>query len=512
MILHALVRELDQELPGGRLQKFSQLTDQEFVLHFRKPGRTLKLLISLRPGESRLHLVDGDLPPAQVPSAFVMLGRKHLEGKPLEAVEQPGLERIAHLIFAGGYRLVLEIPGRSNNLVLTDPEGKVLGLFQGSPNLRPGRPYRPPERPDLPTAWDLDAAEAAELEAQGRLTSSVFGLPGRFVHQARDWDAFWRQLREGPLEPGLDTRGRPVFQGGDLTSMQQAVQAAYAGASTAPGLEDKRRLLLKDLGRRLDKARRKLDKRRLDQSRARGAEGDKLKGDLLLAYSSSLDAQAGRVSLPAWEADQPPVEIELDRALSVADNAQQYYARYRKKKRAQEALEDLIEQARGEVTFYEEMVLAAEQAEDVDDLAEVRSALPSRRVRKKTPAPSSGPRRFRANGFELLVGRNPAQNDQLTGRLAARDDLWFHAREIPGSHVILRTAGRAPREEDLLAGAVLAARYSQAASSPKVEVIYTQVKYLKKPPNSPPGKVIYRNEKSILVDPAQEVPGLEALT
>jgi len=239
-----------------------------------------------------------------------------------------------------------------------------------------------------------------------------------------------------------------------------------------------------------------------------------LAGELVLAHSRAIPPRAERVTLPDWEGN--PVEITLDPRTSAVDNAQRLFREYRRLQRAQQALQAPIARVRAEIDFLDEVLLALEAATTAQEVEEIRQLWREERPgsagrpQRRMQAPSPGPRRHTHDGFTLLVGRNPRQNEKLTLKVAARDDLWFHARNIPGSHVILRTAGRVPGEATLLAAAVLAARHSKAASASSVEVVCTPVHRVRKPPGSPPGKVLYRGERTFLVDPAARVEGLDA--
>ncbi|MEW6280954.1 MAG: NFACT family protein, partial [Candidatus Eremiobacterota bacterium] len=432
------------------------------------------------------------------------------------------------------YRLVLEIPGRENNLVLVDAQDRVLGVHRRTERLRPGQSYLSPPPPDRPDALTVGGAQLSVRVAPGpptprALAEAVFGLPLTYARQiverggslADEWDRFRGELARGPYRAALTPDGvlsfRPTGQPGErvFPSVQEAVLAAWSQQSRAPGLDRQRQELLKRLDKQVQRTERRLSELERDYSRALEADGCRQHGELLLSRLSQVPAGAERVTLVDFD-EATPVEVPLDPARTPAENAQRLFRRYRKLQRAQPQIRQQLEKVRAELDYLSEIRLAAEQAGTSDELAELDAGLAAhraarRRERPKPARPAAGPRRFRLDGFELLVGRNPAQNDRLTHKLAAREDLWFHARGIPGAHVILRTAGRSPGPEVILAGAVLAARHSRAADSSKVSVDCTQVRFVKKPPGSPPGKATYREEMNLVVDPCASVEGLEAL-
>ena len=170
----------------------------------------------------------------------------------------------------------------------------------------------------------------------------------------------------------------------------------------------------------------------------------------------------------------------------------------------------LILEAEQEIEMWDELLYAAQTSENQTDLDQVRKSMPvsqARSKKRKVPeVPSSGPRRFSHHDFLILVGRNPAQNDKLSLKSAAKDDHWFHVRQGAGSHVLIRAAGREPTPETVEAAAWLAAHYSASSDSGAVEVVTTRARFLKKPKGGPLGKVIYRQETEIVVDPTQPRP------
>lgn len=507
--LFALNTEIKPALEGCFLQKISQLTELDFGLHFRRPGDSLRMVLCLRPEKARWHRISGRFPQAQVPSSFIMLCRKYCEGKKLLRLEHPDMERLFKLHFSSEFTLVVELLGRKNHLLLLNPDGKILGAVPSSPRFRPGRVYEPPEPAAVPHFHQLEAPPAGDDPLEG-----VFGLPKfrwrRLQEQAGGWSALVARLRQGNFSPGLD-KERLLLDADppQFDSLAQAEAARWGEQAEQPGLEQEKKELRRRLKKLRDKAERKRDKRDRDLSNARRAEGDKLKGDLLLTYASKVGHRRDSIELTDWEGR--PLTIALDPQLRATDNAEKYYQRYKKKLRAQPILEDLVSQSDQELAYLDELELALDLAESRLEVEEIQRNLPSRTKRKRPAAPSSGPRKFRYRGFEMLVGRNPAQNDRLVTLVAARDDLWFHIRDAAGSHVILRRGGREPDPEVLQVAATLAARYSRSASENKARVNYTQVRYLKKPPGAPPGKVLYREEKTMLVEPDFSPPGLEAL-
>lgn len=546
LALRALVTEAAPLLEGGLLQKISQLTEHDFLLSFRRPGVTRKFLVRLQPDDARVGFVEGEMPPGREPSGFTMLLRKHLDGKALRALAQPGLERAIRLEF-DGWTLVAEVPGRVNNLFLLNAEGKVAGLLrgdrEGERRLRPGAPYAPPARPDRPEALEVDADRLALLLAPqvgqpaGRaLASAVFGVP---PHQARflcrqagldpeaplpeqgpkalaeAWGVWIPRLLEGPYAPVLLPGGKvsPWPLGDPREKAYPTMAEAVEAGATPPGIEEARGDLLRTLAKARKKADTLLRRRLEDRERARAADVKRLQGELLLAHASRVPAGVDRVALPDWEGGE--VVIPLDPRSTAVENAQRLFKEYRRLQRAQIALEAPLEAVRRELDFLDELILAVETSHAAQDLEEIRQLWREERKsqaagpRRRMQAPSSGPRRYRHEGFQILVGRNPRQNEKLSLKVASRDDLWFHARQIPGAHVVIRTAGRIPGESTIHAAATLAAKFSTAAASSAVDVDWTEVQRVRKPTGGAPGYVTYKGERTLTVDPSAPIAGLE---
>ena len=538
----ALLSELRQSSKDARLQKFSQLTEDDFLLHLRSPGRTDRLIISLHPERSRFHLLLSGHPPAIVPSSFVMLCRKHLGGTWLESMEQRDLDRVIELRFGSGFSLIFDWAGRPSHLLLIKTEERtVMGVFPAKGRFRLRAPYGDEVR-DKPSALSLHSDQIWDA-FQSREPKTL--LLEALDQVAYDWAPLWKRrlaklaraktLAELPkealdqalqsiLEPlrrALETDSTTHFKAGlasdgelsycleeaGFPSMQEAANARWLDSNLAPGVSDFRSELLKKLKKNREKSARKLSKRQNDKKGAESAPMDQLKGDLLLAYAIGLRRGEQEFQTKDWEGR--PMSIALDPSLGVTDNAERYYNRAKKKRRALKVLEEQIELARVEIEIWDELIFAAESSENRTDLEQVRKCLPTGqgKKRKKAPeVPSSGPRRFRHHNFLILVGRNPSQNEKLSLKTAAKDDHWFHVRQGAGSHVLIRTAGAEPPAATVEAAAWLAAKYSQSAASTAVEIVTTRARFLKKPKGGHLGKVIYRQETEIVVNPSSAPP------
>ena len=260
-----------------------------------------------------------------------------------------------------------------------------------------------------------------------------------------------------------------------------------------------------------DRMARKAETLRLEYVATQERDRLRLCGDLITANLYRMERGMARFTAENYyEEDCPPLTIELDPLLTPQQNAARYYKRYNKAKSAEVHLREQIEKAESERSYLESVLQELAQSETEQEFEEIRRELQEAGylrggARKKEQRRAFAPRAFRsAAGLRILVGRNNAQNDQLTLKRADRRDLWFHAQKIHGSHVILCTGGAEPDEGSVMAAAMLAAWYSQARESSGVPVDYTPVKYVKKPAGARPGMVVYETYRTVRVTPEEK--------
>lgn len=327
-------------------------------------------------------------------------------------------------------------------------------------------------------------------------------------------------------------RGRIV----PVPDMAAAVKGWADGIRQQRDVDALRQRLMKAVRRHTKRLRRKLEFRRADEERARQAERYRRWADLIMASIGQLGDEPGResVRVPDWFAEGvdplPEVDIPLDPTMSPMANAQRYYSQYRKYSQAVALIARQVEETEGELRYLEGIQLALEWNPGPQELEELeeelaaagymtsrdgsaarraggRGARPGRTARAEDGG--SQPYRFvLPDGSEVRVGRNNRQNDRLTMGWARPDDIWLHARNIPGAHVILRPAGsrsgQEPDPEVLETAAMLAAWFSRARASQNVPVDYTLRRYVRKPKGARPGMVIYERQRTLFVTPDPE--------
>lgn len=269
--------------------------------------------------------------------------------------------------------------------------------------------------------------------------------------------------------------------------------------------------LLKLLMNSYERVSRKLELQKKELAECGEREVFRVRGDLINANIWRLEKGQSSAVLEDFTTGEP-VEIQLDPRLTPAQNAQKYYTEYRKLDTAEKKLTELIAKGQQELIYIDSVFDAASRTESESDLSEIRRELREQGYLKggvradEKVKKTSEPLHFRSTeGFEILVGRNNRQNDQLTLKTAKAADIWLHTQGIAGSHVIIRTEGRQPGEQTLFEAAQLAAYHSKGRSGSGVAVDYVPVKFVKKPAGAKPGMVIFTNNRTLYVTPDEEL-------
>ena len=528
--LSAVLEELRPTLEGGKIDKIYQPSRDEILLAVRGGGENVRLLLSASPNGPRLHLTKEVRENPAQPPMFCMLLRKHLTGARILRLEQPELERIVLLRMEAtdelgdkvGRTLVLEAMGRRANLILLDGEGRILDCVRrvagdvstGQRAVMPGMFYRLPEpRPGLSPLLER------ELDFRSNGESRTESLEQRL---SRPRDILDREggpyllLREGKA---ADFSCLPILQYGPDTELRRRehfsklLDEFYAGRATAEKVGQRGADLLKAVTRARERVARRVAQQELEREATWDRERKRELGDLLTSNLYALEKGMRTVRLSDYyDPEGREVDIPLDPLLTPQQNAAKYYKEYNKAKTAERVLGEQIEKGRGELTYLDSVLESIHLAEGERDLLEIRQELTEtgylRRGDKaaKRMKTASKPMEFRSTaGLRISVGKNNAQNDLLTAKLAGKGDLWLHTQKIHGSHVILWTGGEAPDARSVEEAAVLAAWFSQGREGKKVPVDYTPVKYVKKPAGARPGMVVYTTYQTAYVDPDGEL-------
>ena len=471
----ALTEELSETLRDGRIEKIQQPEKDLILLTVRSAGENRKLLIRAAGPNARVHLTTRTFENPKDAPMFCMLLRKYLTGARIREITQPNADRLISFSLdsrnemgdTAELRLVTELMGRAANVILVGPDGRILDCLRriplsehGTRALLPGLRYELPEQPEN----FLRRAEPAE--------------------------------RQPESEPG---------------SVSARLDARYGAAEQQELQRRRAQELVKSVRRTRDRQQRKLAAQSEELRRTEKLEDIRREAELLQA--NLYRVHRGDRVLECenyYEEDLPLVTIPLDAVKTPQENLNARFKEYRKLKGAKEHLTKLIAEGEKQLEYLNSVLDELSRAGSTRELDEIRAELEStgwlraqRRVnpKKRSAAKTMAPLRFESpDGMEILVGRNNLQNDELTTREARRTDYWFHVQQLHGSHVILRCEGLEPSEEAVRAAAELAAYYSQARDSGRTAVDYTMVLNVKKPSGALPGKVIYRNWRTMIVD------------
>jgi len=522
LTLRAYAAELMRRFPlPWFVQKISQVGEFDFLLSFRLgPKKNLRLLLSLQPNQPGLRWWRGPKPQAGPPSSFTMLCRKYLQGRSIESLEVLYPERALRLV-GREYSLVIELLERQPNVLLVSATGLIAGgrhLGRNSErDLRVRRAYTPPPQTGLPDAPTLTPSQLEEFYLAdppgfpASLASRTFGLSpaacqrlGQLLDPSKPleerlqagWRDFWK-FTEGGYSAERLSNGRVSMWGQgsprELLDLEEEDQAP-----ALPAMETARLRALQKLKKSLARLRLRLVKMDEDKAKLGHAEGLQRQGELLLTYQHQVRQGMESITLTDWDGETQHV-LKLDPAVAPVKQAQKWLKRAAKYRRSAPIIEERVAETHREISQLQEAVFAVEQAESLADLQELQAPPLSKRAER----PRAGPRRYELDNFVLLVGRSPRQNDELIRRHSARDDLWFHVKDSPGAHVLLKTAGRSPDEVVVESAAQLAAHYSSRAKDSRVLVSFTSAQRVKKPKDSAPGLVVYSDELTLWVDPGQ---------
>jgi predicted ribosome quality control (RQC) complex YloA/Tae2 family protein len=523
LCLSAVVCELKRALLGGKIDKIYQPGRDEVVLAIRGAGENVKLFLSANPSHPRLHLTTLARENPDKPPMFCMLLRKHLTGGRILEIEQPPMERIVSFRLETidelgdrvGRTLVLEAMGRRANLLLLDGEGRIVDCLRrvdadmsAQRQLLPGMFYRLPEphkgippllERELEFRGKGDRAEE-EIEAMAAAVQRGEYSPTMLLREGKPVDfSFLPILQYGP---GTELRSYDTFS--------RLMDDFYATREAAERVRQRGQDLIKSVTNARDRAARKLGLQRQELEKTRDRDGLREQGDLITANLYALQKGMARFqTVNFYDPEGGQVEIPLDPLLTPQQNAAKYYKAYRKAKTAEEMLTLQIQKGEGELDYLNSVLENISLAEGERDLQEIRQELVETGYLRRPPKAKGRekkvggkPAEFRSSsGLRITVGKNNAQNDLLTTKLAGKGDIWFHTQKIHGSHVILWTEGGTPDLQSMTEAATLAAWFSQAREGKKVPVDYTPVRYVKKPGGARPGMVVYTTYETAYVDP-----------
>lgn len=572
VVIASLVSELNHTIANARISKIAQPEKDALLLTLKGSCGQKRLFLSASASLPLIYLTEKNKPSPLTAPNFCMLLRKHISNGRIVRIWQPDMERIIHfeiehLDDLGDVRkktLTIELMGKHSNLIFTDENKMIIDSIKHVPaqvssvrEVLPGRDYFIPsqgKRNPLMTELSdfLEKALVKPVSAAKAIYTSYTGISpctaNEICYRAGiDADAptaslneeeklhlgnhfIWmmQDIREERFTPNivLENRRPLEFSSVRLTqyghleceeedSVSAVLEHFYAARDTYTRIRQKSVDLRKIVSTALERNHKKyqLQLKQLQDTEKR--DKYKVYGELINTYGYSLEEGAKTLEALNYYTNEM-IKIPLDTQLSPKENAKKYFEKYSKLKRTNEALSELIIETKAEIEHLESIATSLDIALNEDDLVQIKEELTEygyirRRGHEKKQKVKSRPFHYRSSdGFDIYIGKNNYQNEEITFKLANGGDWWFHAKKIPGSHVIVKTNGEELPDRTFEEAAMLAGYYSQGREAEKIEIDYLQRKNVKKPNGSAPGFVVYYTNYSMAIHP--DISGIELVS
>lgn len=576
IVTHHLTKELHTLLSGGRVRKITQPEQDEVRLTIHNHGENHQLLLTCNPNSPRVHMTDYNKPNPLTPPNFCMVLRKHLSNGIIQQVTQHLTDRIVifDILAKNDYndlvlkKLIIEIMGRHANILLIDPESETPTIIDAVKKVSlaenryrqifPGHPYLAPPLNDRVSFLSVDQEglkEMLHLEKKSTIIrfflDYFLGISPRVVEEicyrcGLDSDAcvsdltvkrtdflvqsFFEVIEEvqGAPYPKVYSHRRQVidFSTLHLRHLPQEDSKSYDNVNTMLDdyyyLRDKQqryRSKSHSLSSRLDtllkKAYRKQQNLFQDLKRTEKAERYRLYGDLITANIHLLKKGMTKAMLPNYyDPEMKEVEVNLKVNETPAQNAQRYYRRYNKAKRAVGLVTEQLEIVKEQIYYLESLSNSVKSSTELEELSEIqdefrRSEFSRKKdqqdKRDKRPHQSKPMHFISSEGFDIYVGKNNYQNDAISTRMGVDEDCWLHVKDAPGAHVLVVADGKFITEQTLLEAGHLAGYYSPSRQSENIPIDYVEYKHVKKPNKSKPGMVVYTHQNTMYITPSKSI-------
>lgn len=556
----AMVQELKDNLILGKIEKIYQPQPEQLLFQIHTSAGRKRLFVSAASSHSAAYLVDKTPENPANPPLFCMVLRKHLGAARITDILQHEndriiefmLETVDELGFNVNRKLIIEIMGKHSNVLLVDlASNKIIESIKHvgidvnrARQILPGKKYEyPPAQSKAPfssiTADQVNELIAGQLQPERNLLGGIQGISPALaesmasVPDPYEWlDSLRQAIAEHTYTPLVYVRnGKPAdfhivplmaydedpgYEVLHFDTVSEAAAYYFINRESSNTVKQKSNDLQRVVKNHLDKLQLKVQRLNEDLDRAQNSEKYRLFGELLTANLHLVKPGLDKVTVTSYY-DNSDVEIPLDPKYSPAKNAQIYFKKYGKAKTAIREKQLQLDETAEEINYLESVSSFIERAKSIEEILLIRSELAESgyiRYRRREKADrrngSSSGRKDRpkpymytlSSGKTILVGRNNRENDWLTFKKASSQDVWFHTKDIPGSHVILVTGGENPTDTELFEAAAIAAFHSKGSPSANVPVDYTKIKYVKKPSGSKPGYVIFTHNKTLYVDPS----------
>ena len=565
-----ITKELQDTLTGGRISKIAQPEKDELLLTIKSSAGQFRLCISASASLPLIYLTDVNKPSPMTAPNFCMRLRKHISNGRITGITQPGLERIIrfeieHLDELGDLRqkeLIVEIMGKHSNIIFCDENQKIIDSIKhvsaqmsSVREVLPGRDYFIPDTLEKEDPLSITEAHFSDhlrkkpLPLSKALYNSFTGispvvaeeictlsnLPSELSpkelsedlmhHLYTQFSIFLDPVREGRFSPviyfdgpepkefsSLELSHFSNLEAKTFPTISQVLVTYYASKNQITRIRQKSADLRHVINTALERNRKKYDLQLRQLKDTEKRDKYRIYGELINTYGYGVEEGAKSMEAFNYYTNET-IQIPLKDTLSAKENAQKYFDRYNKLKRTFEALNELTRETHQEILYLESIGNALDIARQEEDLTQLKEELAQtgyirrRSGQKKVKITSKPFHYISSDGFHMYVGKNNLQNDELTFRFANGGDWWFHSKKYPGSHVIVKTEGKELPDRTFEVAARLAAHFSKASKSDKVEIDYVQKKEVKKPGGAKPGFVVYYTNYSLLID--SDISGIQ---
>ena len=567
-----IVKELNDTILNGRIAKIAQPENDELLLTIKPAKGQVRLVISASASLPLIYLSRDNKPSPMTAPNFCMLLRKHIANGRIVGISQPSLERIIrfeieHLDELGDLcrkSLIVEIMGKHSNIIFCDDKDKILDSIKhvsaqmsSVREVLPGRTYFIPDTMSKldPLTVSFKNFVLALREKPAALGKAIYtsftgispvvaehivsesgldtDIPASdisedmLIHLYRQFSYYIEDLKEGNFHPVIyysnevpkEFTAIPFSHYGNyrtecFDSISRVLRTYYATRNTVTRIRQKSADLRHVVQTNLERARKKYDLQSKQLQGTEGREKYKVYGELINTYGYNLEPGSKELTALNYYTNEE-ITIPLDPTQTPGENAQRYFAKYNKQKRTFEALTELIQETADDIQYLESISNALDIALNEADLAQIKEELMQsgyirrKHTKKKVKLTSKPMHYISSDGYDMYVGKNNLQNEELTFSFANGNDWWFHAKGAPGSHVIVKSGGDELPDRTFEEAARLAAYYSSMRGSDKVEIDYVEKKQVKKPNGGKPGFVVYYTNYSMVID--SDISNIEEL-
>ena len=568
-----IVTELNQTITGGKINKIAQPENDELIITIKNQRKQYRLFLSASASLPLIYLTETNKPSPLTAPNFCMLLRKHIGSGKIIAIEQPGMERIIrftieHLNELGDLctkYLIVEIMGKHSNIIFCNEEDQIIDSIKhvsahmsSVREVLPGRPYFIPETQSKLNPFVLTEEIFQEkifprpVNVAKAIYTSITGISPLMaeevcyragidggiptdgledverVHLAHTFLRMVDDIRDGHFEPNIIYKGKEPVEFACFPLSQYQDYRAVSYPSIFPVLETyyaeknivtKMRQKTVDLRKIVQNAlERNVKKYQLQQKQLKDTEKKekyRVWEELLNTYGYEVEPGAKSMEALNYYTNEM-IQIPLDETMTPQENAKKYFDKYSKLKRTKEALDTLLQETGDEIKHLESIAASLDIASSEEDLVQIKEEMMEygyvKRKNtggKKVKVTSRPYHYISSDGYDIYVGKNNFQNDELSFKFASGNDWWFHAKGQPGSHVIVKSKNEELPDRTFEEAGKLAAYYSKGRQAPKVEIDYTQKKNLRKPTGGKPGFVVYYTNYSLLIEP--DITGLQQI-